>query len=524
MKKESIHIKKTEILDRLEFIANSILNNSDGIIEILLARNIEYYDYYFYVVSDDKDNLFVRYAKVPSEFKYDRDLYKGCNKGKMKFGGCNDVLKVHLHNTYNSKITNTTTDDNYNDDKKHFFAYFPGLQSNVLSFGEITDNVDYIPFYNFINYLLLNVKVPQKMLFKCDNEEYKKTVRYLITELENELSEFMKKYESGRNYSLEIKLNKEWKKTDFKERANKIFSEMDNSDIIYTLMTTEYVYQIVDIGKYISPFSYDYDGIIYYHSKEIIDYFIDLYKQKNYLLSLGISEEYTNLLLDKTRIDYYLKLFLTVMPNDQIIKLSTMIPDVGNRFDLYSFFKQGEYIERPDSNELLNNTKKFEDSFNSVIIERGKNYYKEGRVKLKVIKNFEEYHSQVKGSEDNIYDIDISFSGDGKSLKYKCNCPCEFPCKHVYATLLEIDELNNMANFIYNKHLEKWEPIITSLSKEKDNDDEYKEEYYKLLDMVTKDIDDDIFGYPDFYKENVFTFIMDIINYEIKHFDENNKS
>lgn len=518
MKKNYVHVKKTEIIDRMEFIANSILNNSDGIIEIILARNIQYYDYYFYVVSNDKNEIYVRYAKVPSEFKYDRNLYKECNKGKIRFRGSNGVLRVHLHNTYNSKVVNTTTDDNYDDNKEHFFAYFPGLQSNVLSFNESTNNIDYIPFYNFVNYLLLNSHVPKNLLFKCDNEEYKKTIRYLITELENEISEFMKKYESGRNYSFEIKLNKEWKHTNFVDKANILFSKMDNSDIIYTLMTTEYVYQIVDVGKYIKPFSYDYDGIIYYHSKEIIDYFIDLYKQKNYLINLGINKDYTELLLDKTRIDYYLNLFLTVMPNDQIIKLSTLIPDVSNRFDLYSFFKQGEYIERPDS-KILNNTKKFEDSFNSVIIERGRNYYKEGRVKLKVIKNLEEYHSQVKGSEDNIYDVDISFSNDGKSLKYKCNCPCEFPCKHVYATLLEIDELNNMANFIYNKHLEEWQSLIVSLSKDEFTADEYKENYYTLLDLVTKAINDDIFGYPDFYKENVFNFIIDIINYEIKHFE-----
>ena len=90
---------------------------------------------------------------------------------------------------------------------------------------------------------------------------------------------------------------------------------------------------------------------------------IDLYKQKDYLLSLGINEEYTRMLLDKTRIDYYLNLFLTVMPNDQIIKLSTMIPDVRNRFDLYSFLKQSEYIERTNIGESMSYSKQFKDSF-----------------------------------------------------------------------------------------------------------------------------------------------------------------
>ena len=520
MKKENLHIKKTEILDRMEFVANSILNNSDGIIEILLASNIQYYDYYFFVVSNDKNEIYVRYAKVPVEFKYDMNLYKECNKGKIKFRGNNDVLRVHLHNTYNSKITNTTTDDNYDDSKERFFSYFPGLQSNVLSFGETTNNIDYIPFYNFVNYLLLNVHVPNNLLFKCNNEEYNKSVRYLITELENEISAFMKKHESGRNLSFEFKLNKEWKNTNFIDRANKLFSEMNNSDIIYTLMTTEYVYQIVDIEKYITPISYDYDGMIYYHSKEIIDYFIDLYKQKDYLLSLGINEEYTKMLLDKTRIDYYLNLFLTVMPNDQIIKLSTMIPDVRNRFDLYSFLKQSEYIERTNIGESMSYSKQFKDSFNSVIVERGRNYYKDGRVRLKLIKNFEKYHSEVKGSEENKYNVDISFSSDGRSLKYICDCPCDFPCKHVYATLLEIDELNNMGSFIYNKYIDNWYSIIVTLSKKEISEDEYKKKYYELLDMVTKAIEEEIFGYPDFYKENVLAFMIDIINYEIDTFEE----
>ena len=38
--------------------------------------------------------------------------------------------------------------------------------------------------------------------------------------------------------------------------------------------------------------------------------------------------------------------------------------------------------------------------------------------------------------------------------------------------------------------------------------------------MVTKAIEEEIFGYSDFYKENVFAFMIDIINYEIDTFEE----
>ena len=72
------------------------------------------------------------------------------------------------------------------------------------------------------------------------------------------------------------------------------------------------------------------------------------------------------------------------------------------------------------------------------IKKRGEDYYFEDRV-LDCIKVGDTYYAKVEGNHDNIYSV-IIHNIDDEFLEYECTCPCDFPCKHEYATVLAIEE------------------------------------------------------------------------------------
>ena len=76
------------------------------------------------------------------------------------------------------------------------------------------------------------------------------------------------------------------------------------------------------------------------------------------------------------------------------------------------------------------------DDFDEVIQNRGEDYHETGRV-VSCIKNNNHFYAKVLGSDDNCYDV--SFHVHKYGVDYDCSCPCEFPCKHEYATLLAIE-------------------------------------------------------------------------------------
>ena len=83
----------------------------------------------------------------------------------------------------------------------------------------------------------------------------------------------------------------------------------------------------------------------------------------------------------------------------------------------------------------------YESDFAPAIVERGLDYYNNGHV-IRCNKVDEDYYAIVKGK--NEYQVAI-YIDDDELIDYECTCPCEYPCKHIYATLLAIDnqEYNN---------------------------------------------------------------------------------
>lgn len=79
-----------------------------------------------------------------------------------------------------------------------------------------------------------------------------------------------------------------------------------------------------------------------------------------------------------------------------------------------------------------------EDDFSYVIRQRGEDYYHGNHV-LSVSKNGNNYIGKVGGNSNKPYEVSISVYGD--DIEYECTCPCDFPCKHEYAVLLAISNL-----------------------------------------------------------------------------------
>jgi len=82
--------------------------------------------------------------------------------------------------------------------------------------------------------------------------------------------------------------------------------------------------------------------------------------------------------------------------------------------------------------ELL--TEKYKNEFESQIIYRGKDYFKNGLVK-RCIKTPDGYIAKVIGNSE--YNVKIKVNEN--DIEMSCDCPCYSNCKHEYATLMAID-------------------------------------------------------------------------------------
>jgi Arc/MetJ family transcription regulator len=79
--------------------------------------------------------------------------------------------------------------------------------------------------------------------------------------------------------------------------------------------------------------------------------------------------------------------------------------------------------------------KKYDKYFDDSVKERGQNYYDQNKV-ISCHRDDNIYYSKVRGSQDVTYNVTIE---RGEDLIFSCDCPCEFECKHIYATLLAIN-------------------------------------------------------------------------------------
>ncbi len=66
---------------------------------------------------------------------------------------------------------------------------------------------------------------------------------------------------------------------------------------------------------------------------------------------------------------------------------------------------------------------------------KGKEYYEKGNIKS-VAKSNNTFYAKVAGART--YNITIDIDLENEYIDYDCDCPYEFPCKHIFAVLLAI--------------------------------------------------------------------------------------
>ena len=103
-------------------------------------------------------------------------------------------------------------------------------------------------------------------------------------------------------------------------------------------------------------------------------------------------------------------------------------------------------IEHDYENNIIKDN---EYEFNDTIIKRGKNYYENGMV-LSVIKSNNRYVAKVVGSVDEPYTVNVEYDEEDDYYDYDCTCPCEYPCKHIYAVLMSINDVKTAFILCYD--------------------------------------------------------------------------
>ena len=77
--------------------------------------------------------------------------------------------------------------------------------------------------------------------------------------------------------------------------------------------------------------------------------------------------------------------------------------------------------------------------FSYQIKERGEKYYYDGNIQ-NVYKTKNKYFAKVSGNTSKPYDVEIVVI-DEDTAHYRCTCPCTYPCKHLYAVIIAISNL-----------------------------------------------------------------------------------
>lgn len=151
----------------------------------------------------------------------------------------------------------------------------------------------------------------------------------------------------------------------------------------------------------------------------------------------------------------------------------------------------------------------FEDYFDSLILSRGKNYYKENRI-LDIWCQDDLVTAYIDGSE--IYRIELRVD-DKKLNSFYCSCPYsedgEYMCKHIAAVLYYLEE-----NEI---------PELEISNKKEIKQEEHKSELSKIYDKMNYELRkiSDRNGFVNYYNGRYYVDLISNVSYYIDDFIDN---
>ena len=162
-----------------------------------------------------------------------------------------------------------------------------------------------------------------------------------ILDLDKELSTFLDKYSSGKeNDFVEKELNKQWKihGNEFTKKAHEIYSKMNNSELMYSLLGTNEVHYLVDIFKYFKPFKININELKK-HPEKAMEFYIENLTQQKAIRNTAINDYYYDRIKELNYFDEIEKVILSYMSNDELMELANNSKDWYEKLYYYGFIK-----------------------------------------------------------------------------------------------------------------------------------------------------------------------------------------
>ena len=162
-----------------------------------------------------------------------------------------------------------------------------------------------------------------------------------ILDLDKELQEFFDKYSSGKNPDYyEKELNKQWKLhgDDFVKRADNILKKMNNVELMYTILGTEKIIDIVDIIDYFTPYKIDVD-YLKKHPDRAKEYYYENLMQQDAIQKNAINKYYYRMIMDKNYFNEIERFILSQMSNKELMELANSSKSWYKKLYFYGFIK-----------------------------------------------------------------------------------------------------------------------------------------------------------------------------------------
>ena len=163
-----------------------------------------------------------------------------------------------------------------------------------------------------------------------------------ILDLDKELTDFLDKYSSGKEEDyFEKELNKQWEKhgDKFIKRADKLLKKMSNQELMYTLLGTESIKDIVRVIDYFKPYKINLEYLIE-HPEKSKEYYYDNLLQQDAIRHNAINEYYFRIIMDLNYFEEIERFILSQMSNQELMKLADSSKDWQEKLYYYGFLKK----------------------------------------------------------------------------------------------------------------------------------------------------------------------------------------
>ena len=333
-----------DIFDEINYLLDNYIDK-EKVNSVIKIENINDEVHYYIICKNKKDKIeikhFITNDKISLENKksYNGTLF--LTGGEIKIRTLIDHISEYNVNKCGLPVCS----------KRKGPKFYIGLLHNdtVYSFDKKNTNVDYIYFYDLANYLLIYSGFEKNQLFTNVKDD---SIMCKAVELDNEIAIFMKKHETGRKNSLELKLNKEWKNTDFTKKCKDLTSKMNNYELINTIIFTEYLCQVGDSVDLIKKEIIN-NKLVKNDSKYRKTHLYRIVNFMNYVYSLRLPEELENKIIERLGLNEIIDLILSSMTNKEINDEIHETSDFNVKLKLMQYIKEDkEYIMQKHINNM----------------------------------------------------------------------------------------------------------------------------------------------------------------------------